>query len=66
MEVRGNDVHFNGVLNLVHCLNWDCLQSFVQIGSSDEYGNAPAPQNEDQACKPISNYSFASLLQMSF
>ena len=60
------DAHFNGMLNLVHCLNWDYLKCFVQIGSSDEYGNAPAPQHEDQICVPISNYSLAKLAANEF
>ena len=33
------DTHFNGVLNLVRCLDWSKIKGFVQIGSSDEYGN---------------------------
>ena len=60
------DDHFNGVLNLVQGLDWEHLECFIQIGSSDEYGNAPAPQYEDQTCTPISNYSFAKLAANQF
>ena len=60
------DSHFTGVLNLVQSLNWGHLKSFVQIGSSDEYGSAPAPQDETQTCSPISSYSFAKLAATEF
>ncbi len=53
------DIHFNGTRNLVDCLNKKDLKSFIQIGSSDEYGNNDAPQNENQRELPISPYSFA-------
>jgi len=56
-EVFG--VHFTGTINLVNCINKTNLQSFIQIGSSDEYGNNIAPQNESQREMPISPYSFA-------
>ncbi|MCP3874208.1 MAG: NAD-dependent epimerase/dehydratase family protein [Desulfobacteraceae bacterium] len=53
------DTHLNGVINLSRCLNWSDLKGFVQIGSSDEYGNLPAPQFENECERPISCYSFA-------
>mgnify|MGYP000221006315 FL=1 len=58
----GSDVfktHFNGAMNLVSCINKVNLKSFVQIGSSDEYGGNIAPQNEGQREMPISPYSFS-------
>jgi len=65
------DIHFTGTKNLVDCLNKRNLISFIQIGSSDEYGDNPAPQNESQRESPISPYSFAKtaathLLQMLY
>lgn len=61
--------HYNGLINLLMILDRDRLKRFVQIGSSDEYGNAPAPQNEAMREAPISPYSQAKvsathLLQM--
>ena len=53
------DAHFNGVMNLIACLNRERLKGFVQIGSSDEYGNCPAPQQEAMREQPISAYSLA-------
>lgn len=63
------NAHFLGVLNLVELLNRDVLQAFINIGSSDEYGNSPAPQIETQREMPISPYSMGKvaatlLLQM--
>ncbi len=63
------DAHFSGVQNLLQSLDWDALKCFVQIGSSDEYGDHCAPQSEDLREKPISSYAAAKvaacqLLQM--
>lgn len=61
--------HFDGVQNLLQVLDWKNLKKFIQIGSSDEYGDQIAPQSEDVRESPISSYSagkvFAThLLQM--
>lgn len=63
------DMHFLGVQNILQCLDWKQLKRFVQIGSSDEYGNLPAPQHEGLRESPISSYSLGKvastqLLQM--
>jgi len=65
------NTHFLGVQNLLRCSNWDCLESFIQIGSSDEYGNVTSPQFEAMREAPISPYSLAKvaagqLLQMLY
>ena len=65
------NTHFGGVQNLLEVLEWSHLKRFVQIGSSDEYGGVPAPQNEDMRESPISPYSLAkvsstNLLQMLY
>lgn len=51
--------HLTGLMNLLDTIDTGALRSFVQIGSSDEYGNAPAPQREEVREGPISPYSFA-------
>jgi nucleoside-diphosphate-sugar epimerase len=61
--------HFDGLLNLLDCLDRSQLQRFVQVGSSDEYGGSVSPQSEDTRERPISPYSTAKvaathLLQM--
>ena len=60
------DAHFNGVRNLVDCLDKSKIKGFVQIGSSDEYGNNSAPQIETQREAPISPYSCAKVASTHF
>jgi nucleoside-diphosphate-sugar epimerase len=60
------DTHFNGVLNLVRCLDWSKIKGFVQTGSSDEYGNLKAPQSENQRERPISSYSLGKVAANQF
>ena len=63
------DIHYTALQNLLEVLPRQKLKCFVQIGSSDEYGDAPAPQHEELRERPISTYSSAKvasthLLQM--
>lgn len=58
--------HFGGVQNLVECLDRAPLLRFVQLGSSDEYGSAPAPQREDARESPASPYALAKLAATQF
>jgi len=60
------DVHFGGTKNLIDCLNREKLRVFIQIGSSDEYGNNNSPQNEQQREDPISMYSCAKVMSTYF
>ncbi len=60
------DSHFIGLKNLIECLDIAHLNSFVQIGSSDEYGNNIAPQNESQTEDPITPYSNAKVSSTHF
>ena len=60
------DVHFSSLVNLVSFIRKDNLLRFVQIGSSDEYGNNTAPQHEAQIEKPFSPYSFAKSTSTNF
>ncbi|MBN2453534.1 MAG: NAD-dependent epimerase/dehydratase family protein [Candidatus Omnitrophica bacterium] len=53
------DTHLAGLMNIVSCLDRSALKGFVQVGSSDEYGDAPAPQEESIRESPISPYSFS-------
>ena len=55
------NTHFDGVQNLLQVLDWTYLKRFVQIGSSDEYGDQIAPQSEDVRESPISPYSSGKL-----
>ncbi len=53
--------HFNGVLNIIKQINKVNLKAFIQLGSSDEYGDNESPQHEEQRESPISPYSLAKL-----
>ena len=53
--------HFDGVQNLLKVIDWKNLKRFIQIGSSDEYGDQDAPQLEDIRESPISSYSAGKL-----
>jgi len=58
--------HFNSLQDLVEFIPRQRLKRFVQIGSSDEYGNASAPQHEDQREQAISPYSLAKTASTHF
>ena len=53
--------HISGLINIIECLDRQSLQGFVNIGSSDEYGNAASPQKEITRESPIAPYSLGKL-----
>ena len=53
--------HFLGTVNLLECLDKSKLKKFIQIGSSDEYGNSFSPQIETSRENPISPYSLGKV-----
>ena len=59
-------VHFDGMLGLLEFLDRETIKRFVQIGSSDEYGDMPAPQKERLREQPISPYSLAKVAATHF
>ena len=58
--------HFDGVQNLLEAIDPNSIKRFVQIGSSDEYGNTEAPQSETDREAPISPYSLAKTAATHF
>jgi len=58
--------HFIALQNIIELLPRDELRRFVQIGSSDEYGNSDSPQNENLREQPISPYSLAKVASTHF
>lgn len=50
-----------GTVNLLTALKHSHLEIFVNTGSSEEYGDVPAPCREDQRESPLSPYSFSKL-----
>ena len=60
------DNHFSLIVHLIQIIKKDKLKMFVQIGSSDEYGGNPAPQNENLRENPISPYSLGKVATTHF
>lgn len=58
--------HFIALQNLIEFLPRTSLKRFVQIGSSDEYGDAPSPQHEELREQAISPYSLAKVASTHF
>jgi nucleoside-diphosphate-sugar epimerase len=59
--------HFISVLNLLSVISRKKIKRFVQIGSSDEYGEAIlGPQVETSREQPISPYSIAKVASTHF
>jgi len=51
------DINVKGTINLLKALEGIDYDSFINTGSSEEYGDNPAPFREDQAPNPVSPYS---------
>ncbi len=58
--------HFDGLLNLIESVDCRHLRRFVQIGSSDEYGQGIYPQSEGQREQAISPYSLGKIAATHF
>ena len=58
--------HLNGVMNLISCLDKSKIKKFINIGSSDEYGQNKSPQKESFREEPFSAYSFAKSASSHF
>lgn len=64
-------LHFETVLNLVEAFANKNVETFLSVGSADEYGDQPAPLSELLRERPIAPYSAAKVaathyLQMMF
>ncbi len=60
------EIHLNSLIKLISILPKDQLNGFVQIGTSDEYGNTIGPQYEDQPEQPFTPYSYAKFAASHF
>ena len=58
--------HFDFVREMVILLNKENLKCFINIGSSDEYGDNFSPQSETQRENPISPYSLGKTASTHF
>ena len=61
-----NGAHFKAVINLTTIFTNKKIKKFIQIGSSSEYGESIAPQNEKAQCYPKSSYGLAKLASTEF
>ncbi len=53
--------HYFGLMNLIASIDKSALQKFINLGSSDEYGDNDSPQNEEMKENPFTPYSLAKL-----
>ena len=58
--------HYIGCKNLYSYFKEKKIKSFVQVGSSSEYGMSKAPQSEDIICKPEMIYGKSKLKATNF
>jgi nucleoside-diphosphate-sugar epimerase len=65
-KIKTYNAHFLGVKNLANIFLNKKLKSFVQIGSSAEYGKVVSPQNEKFTCKPTMIYGKSKLRATNF
>ena len=58
--------HYIGCKNIINHFKNRKIKSFIQIGSSMEYGLAKSPHKENLKCKPLSVYGKAKFLATSY
>lgn len=57
---KGNFLcHYIGTKNLIDIFKFKKIKSFIQIGSSLEYGNQKSPQRESSFCEPKGSYAIS-------
>jgi len=56
-KIKTYNSHFIGCKNLSNFFLNKNIESFVQMGSSGEYGRSKSPQKENINCRPISIYN---------
>lgn len=60
------EAHFNGSINLYNYFQKKKIKSFIQLGSSAEYGQCKSPINEKLIPEPTEVYGQSKLLTTSF
>ena len=63
---ENNSCHFEGSKNAVKVFNSNKLKTFIQVGSSLEYGRLKSPQKEKKLCKPIGVYGISKYKASQF
>lgn len=60
------EVNIKGTLNLLRALEGTGYDCFINTGTSEEYGDNPAPFREDQTPNPVSLYSASKVATTMF
>jgi len=60
------DSHYRGCINLYNLFKEKNIQSFIQVGSSSEYGDSQVPHKENYLCKPKEAYGRYKLRSTNF
>ena len=60
------DSHYRGCVNLYNFFKGQNIKSFIQIGSSSEYGDSKVPHKENYLCKPKGTYGRYKLRSTNF
>lgn len=63
---KNNSCHFLGSKNAVKVFNSNKLKTFIQVGTSLEYGKMKSPQKEKKLCNPISVYGISKYKASKF
>ena len=65
-QVKTFKSHYIGCKNIINFFLNKKIKSFVQIGSSMEYGPSKSPQKENFKCRPVSFYGKAKFLSTKY
>lgn len=58
--------HFNGCKNLAEFFKNTKIKTFIQVGSSLEYGDQVSPQSENKKCNPKGSYGLSKYKASKF
>lgn len=58
--------HYKGCKNIFDFFSKKGIKSFIQVGTSLEYGNSKSPQTEESKCEPKSFYGKSKLLATKY
>lgn len=58
--------NFLGTINIIKFIKNRKIKTFINIGSSDEYGNSKSPQNENKIENPLTYYSLSKNITNNF
>ena len=65
-KIKRSEKSFKGAKNLYFLFKNKKLKSFIQIGSSSEYGDVNTPHSERSICKPKGIYGNINIKLQNF